>query len=268
MDDEEITCEELRAKLEEKRGDPRFAQAVENVYQDLYSKEGNPHGNLKPELVKALDGCCDGDRELVEVIDEHCCHRFPALHCQSRAAADTVKRVMSLSDFIQYHRLGTGAANESEMGVYRRLYATVEAESISVVSMSGSTGPPERPCWWTFDEPEVSPPEDGKTLVEQLALSEEAKDLAKSDDRVITLELPSGEVEMFKPTSLEGFEEDTRFRPELTGSPFGRTQPARQGLDGRPELVSRSVRYQELREDLILELKVLPYEKARQSGDS
>ena len=65
---------------------------------------------------------------------------------------------------------------------------------------------------------------------------------------------------LFKPTSLEGFAGNTRFRPELTGADYGRTVPPKRPSSGRPELVSSGFRYDEAGdEDFDVEVRVLPY---------
>ncbi len=250
----------FRSRLEELRNeDPRFDQAVDNALRDVQSAE-NPHGNLTPPLVVALDGRCHDDVPLEPVIGEHCCNRRPELHRRSEPTPDPVRRVMPRSDFIQYHLLGPGAANEESLDHYRRQFAPGRHQE-STVDWGGSSGLPDRPSWWTFEEEGRAAPADGKTLLLELALGERARDLAERDGAVVDLGISPGEleVEFFKPTSLEGFGPETLFRPELSEAPYGRTEPVDEELEGRPEIVSRSFRYDDLREELPVEVRVLNF---------
>ncbi len=254
--------EKLRRRLENlRRDDPRYAQAIENVLRDVRS-EDNPHGNLTPPLVDALDGSCGTDTVAEEVIAEHCCNRRPELHRRAEPTPDPLRRAMPRSDFIQHHLLGPGAANEEELDHYHRQFPAGRHRR-STVDWSGSSGRPERPCWWTCEEDGQTADDDGETLLQGLALGERALDLAARDGAVVDLGLPSADLEapIFKPTSLEGFGPETLFRPDLSDSPYGRTCPTAEHLEGRPEMVSRGFRYDDLREELTAEIRVLGFRR-------
>lgn len=76
------------------QADSRFDEAVENVFNDV-SSPSNPHGNLAPNLVNALDACCAAGQAARDAVDEHTCLRQPLLHRRATPPAGPLKRAMS-----------------------------------------------------------------------------------------------------------------------------------------------------------------------------
>ncbi len=239
---------------------PSFSQASDNVVADVRSEE-NPHGNLSPNLVDAMDRCCGDGQEVEGVAREHRFLDQPLLHRRAPTPA-SVKRVMAKRFFITYQVLeGVGAADEAEIDAWMDELA-VGSHRIPEEDLAGRTGAPGEPCWWTFEEADHPTPGDGRVYVAELALGWVQCRQAERDGGVAEVALDGEAVEdFFKPTSLEGFGPDTPFRPELTGADHGRTVPPFPELRGRPELVGTSHAYEEILEPgTEVEVAVLPFD--------
>ncbi|NJL27869.1 MAG: hypothetical protein HC897_08200 [Thermoanaerobaculia bacterium] len=242
--------EHLRRSLEALRASkPEFRQAVENVFEDVASPE-NPHGNLGAGLVAALDHHASAFTDAQRTIEEHGCIEKPSLH-RRVSPPGQVLRVMAPRHFVVYHVLeSSGSADESEVGAWL-LALTPGHHYLAKDDLAGRTGAPGRPCWWTFEEADHPAPSTGETYVHELGLGEIQCRQAEQDGAVVEVTLLSERVGggFFKPTALEGFGSMTRFRPELSGSAWGRTVPDRPELRGRPELVSSGAAYREVLAD-------------------
>ncbi|NJL27674.1 MAG: hypothetical protein HC897_07125 [Thermoanaerobaculia bacterium] len=243
-----------------RQGRTDLGQAIANVRADIQSPE-NPHGNLTPPLVLALEQACSMRQTAQEAIADHRSDARPALHRQC-APTERVSRAMARSDFISYHVLGrlpSALANESYWATH---LAAVGTQQLEGPHFRGRTGCEGQPCWWRLEETGRRPPEDGRAHATALALSEDTHRRAEKDGALVEVTLASDLAAdvFFKPTSLEGFGANTLFRPELTGSSHGRTVPTDPALTGWPEAVSRSAAYEEiLGEDTEVTVRVLPY---------
>lgn len=239
--------EHLRRSLEALRAsEPEFHQAVENVFDDVASP-GNPHGNLGSNLVAALESRARSGGDARQTVREHECLEKPSLHRRVSPPRE-VRRAMAPRHFVVYHVLeGSGSADESEVEAWLRVL-TPGNHRLAKDDLGGRTSAPGRPCWWSGAEPDHPSPATGETYVHELALGEIQCQQAEQDGAVVEVTLLSEWVgeHFFKPTALEGFGPRTRFRPELTGSPWGRTVPTRPELRGRPELVSPGAAYREI----------------------
>ena len=251
----------LLASLEDlRRLDPTYHQAVENVLGDVCST-GNPHGNLKDDLVRELDDCCCAPpRPVTELVREHCCIKKPALHREA-SPGPILRRALPLSQFVGYHLVGTGAALEADVDDFLSVCPIGSASRLLCENLKGSTGAPTRPSWWTFDEPGRDLETDGWAYARQLALGEVTLEAAEEDGALVELEMETHALgRVFKPTSLEGFGPNTPFRPELTGADHGRTVPEDPAHIGRPEVVSASQTYSRLAVHIDeVAVRVLPY---------
>ncbi len=242
-----------------RRQEPELRQAVENIRDDIRSSQ-NPNGNLEPLLVEALESGCRAGRPLRQVIGEHLCTERPELH-RTCAPPSPVRRVMARSDFVSYHILRKRASSQTRRRLYRQRLDTGD-HSLKADELHGRTGRERRPCWWTFEEPDRSLPNDGRTCVAELALGDSTRRRIRREgalvDLILARDLASDRY--FKPTSLEGFGPNTPFRPERAGTSFGMTVPQDPKFLGRPETVSASAPYSEiLAVDDEVTIRVLAY---------
>ncbi len=243
------------------RDDPSYAQAVQNVRDDVAS-ETNQHGNLSPQTVEKIESDCASKGDARGAIERHTFLQQPDLHrqCDSVPAPGTIRRAMAPTTFVAYHLFeGTAADQALVEDVAKNLARGTRTHTAA--ELGGSTGPNGRPCWWTFDEPDHTRPAEGEAYMHELALGLTAIRQAQLDEAVVEVELPveSLAVPLVKPTSLEGFGADTNFRPELTGADHGRTWPTRVGLCAWPEVVSKSVSYGDLDEELDIKIDVFGF---------
>ncbi|MBF0495396.1 MAG: hypothetical protein HQK58_02290 [Deltaproteobacteria bacterium] len=111
-------------------------------------------------------------------------------------------------------------------------------------------GPPWSATWWTFEtsDLELVPPATGEDYMKELALSAREMDNGKNT-AVIELEITVEGLDskVYKPTALDGFCSNTLFKPELTDRPYGLTCTAETGIKFRPEVISASKRYRDLK---------------------
>lgn len=248
----------LLKELDDLKQDPRYTQAVENVRDDLHSAQ-NPHGNLGRNLVSALEAACQAGTEVEDAIKEHLSTERPDLHRECQASTQ-VRRVMSRSDFVDYHVL-RGATDQSERDPWIQLLTPGEY-LFDGGDLNGSTGRPDGLAWWAVEESGRPAPNDGRRYVAELALGEGQRLKAQSDGAVVevTLDADLASDRYFKPTALEGFGPNTPFRPELGGAAHGRTAPDDPRLQGWPEAVSESGSYVHiLDEDDEIGVRVLTY---------
>lgn len=235
-----------------------MAQAVANVRADIRSAE-HPHGNLTPALVAGLEEACEKEQTIHDAIADHRSSAKPELH-RKCTPTDRVSRAMSRPDFISYHVLD-GSADLSEQAPWLA-QLTVGAHRFEGGDFRGRTGREDHPCWWRLEEAGRIQSEDGRAHATELALSEDVCRRAARDGTLVEVTLVSeiAADAYFKPTALEGFGPNTLFRPELTGSSYGRTAPVDPAAFGWPEVVSQSAAYAEIAsDDTEITVCILPY---------
>jgi hypothetical protein len=131
--------------------------------------------------------------------------------------------------------------------------------------LNGSTGPVPT-TWWTFDVADAPSRLDPQRYMEELALPQHEIDRALADGLAVELILPSDAIAgpFFKPTAVDGFCTETRFRPELTGAQYGRTVPVGRDQTPRPETVARSQDYESVgSEDTQITINPLPVRRLK-----
>ena len=85
--------------------------------------------------------------------------------------------------------------------------------------------------------------EDAKIQADKIMKDELEK--AEQSRGIIEIELEADKLNknIYKPSSIDAFEANTKFEPELTGKPYGLTSPDKKNLQAFP--CSRSLRLQE-----------------------
>lgn len=252
----------LRALAALERDDPAYAQAIANVRADIRS-DASPHGNLGPHAVTALDAACELGRGATEAISEHQAIVRPDLH-QPAMPPIRVRRALARSDFVVYQVIGQDDDSAEKMQD-RHVWEAALTNGVhrfGVTTLRGWTGRREGSCWWSFDEAGRPTPDEAHAYVAELALSARTASNIADEHVVVEVSLPAAvaSARYFKPSALEGFGPDTRFRPELSGAAYGRTVPDDGSLRGWPEVVSASAAYSDiLGENDEVEVRVLPY---------
>ncbi len=226
---------------------PGLDQAVANIKADRASPT-NPHGNLTAKVTTALAGRCHSlpsgaTQEISQAIDEHKVIHRPDLYEPVSTPTTALRRVTSLTTFVNYHLL-TGADSSSNQELVKHHLITQGRHDAALSVLRGTTGRLDSATWWTHLAEDEEPPEEAETYMTELALSDHELNTARQEGWGIELALPTGAFTypLYKPTSLEAFFEGTRFRPDLTSAPCGYTAPPA-GFTPRPELISRSVSY-------------------------
>jgi len=245
--------------------EPAYRQAVENVFQDIRSA-GNPNGNIEPKRAEILADMCHSDPSLPlpDAIAKCQTIERPDLAEPIQRPDAPLRRVMSLTCFITYHLLHTPGrradinsdAEELKESLKMDIVARNKPEEYDIENFLGGTGKRNTPTWWTFREDDDRPTKgDCEQYLRELALHEMTIKEAMNDSMAIEVIVP-GEIipePLYKPCALDSFQEETRFRPDLSNAPFGRTAPVDPGLVGYPELISKSFPYQEMGADSAME---------------
>jgi len=229
-----------------------YAQAINNLELDCDPKKGN----IPASIVNFMEQCCGAGKNIVDFIGECGVLKKPDDYTHLKYSAEPeleLRRVVSVTTFIKYHisNAGYSALSIKEHLVAEYAQGKVEIFGIQneIEQLDGRTHLLGRTCWWTFNIPDLPEPPDGKTYILELALFERTRTDIEAEGAFIEIILKRSQlssVNLFKPTSVEGFSEVTPFFPELTGLKHGLTKPIHPASVSRPELVSESFSYQDL----------------------
>ena len=260
------TCTDIKdecKKLDKELTDAssKYPDAVRNVKEDS-CLSGNSNGNI---TIEVLESICKKRKSSTEKLEDtlraHQSFKIPHKYSSyDKNNVKRLKRVLSLNDFVRFHINDdsvdkfTFFYNPASLSSYKKdILEQENSFSMDQEDLIGTTGCMDSQTWWTFNLDDYPPPTTASTYVNELALEENYQEEIKNDGLAIEITIPSKALNkpLFKPNALDGFNENTRFRPELTGLPYGMTCPVDDSFRGRPELVSESERYQELKFETI-----------------
>lgn len=163
-----------------------------------------------------------------------------------------LRRVIPTGVFIDYHLLPADRPGSADAAANRRAVQhwarTQRPKQLDLDLMqNGHTGRGDAPSWWTFDEPGQDTTDDPRDYALELALTAvDAVDVYIEQGLVeIRVPGPVLDGELYKPCSLDAFQPGTRFRPDLSDNPWGRTHPEQATTKSRPELITRAIGYRE-----------------------
>lgn len=172
--------------------------------------------------------------------------------------SEPLRRVAPYNAFVYYC---LGETSETVASIDNIVLDDAGSEDIPLDAVKGTVGTPGRCSWWTWGSP---PPDNAADYVEQLALPHATIDRAAQARGAVEISIPHDRfpAELYKPSALDGFMEHSRFAPDVTDAPHGWSKPANEAdHPKRPELVSSSFRYEELKTKGMATLSVLylPY---------
>ncbi|MCP4698253.1 MAG: hypothetical protein GY862_15575 [Gammaproteobacteria bacterium] len=233
-----------------------MAQAVKNIKTDCYSPS-NPNGNITQAVMDSMEGECGKNPlpSIEDTVNEHQTLKKPALYTKmnGKLPVKELKRVMSLTSFVTYHINNSSAAPFAKLANaptllkdYKAEFKKTPAQKFPIDELEGSTGRLDAPSWWTFQESGVPPlSNDPETYAQEMALGKRERERIKKDGMAVEITLTATELgeSLYKPSALDGFEENTLFRPETSGLDYGRTHPVHAKLQSRPEIISPSKQY-------------------------
>lgn len=252
----EQRCDELcRSQL-------GYTEAIKNLRRDCDHANG---GNIPEPVVKSMENDCKNEDRLDNFIKKYGILNKPDNYCHIKYIADgtefELRRVLSLDVFVEHHVVYDKLKQaDSESHSYDSP-ATIKGYLIEKYAeknktedwghtggfevLNGGTHKLGEVSWWTFSSTDFPIPASGKIYAWELALPETSLTGIELDDSFIEIVLTRSQLkaDLFKPTAIEGFYENTPFHPELTGLPYGMTKPSDTSLRGRPELISKSISY-------------------------
>ena len=252
-----------------------YNQAVKNIFCDQKDHQ-NPYGidtNLFQDLENALKNLESlEEKEVLNVVKEYSCLKQPEKHTKAvfPEQVDSVLHFELYEDFLIYH-VGDGKPeNEEDSDLEGFNFSTISYslgqnrdkqnentnaifEEFGSENLKGVTG--KDITWWTWTEGlnEVNYDKDPIILSKNLGLSEKKiKLLSKKSACLVEIKIDKNAFEtkhdccFFRPTGLESFEKNTKFRPNRKKDEcYGRTiNPEDQPI--LPEVVNRSIAYLEL----------------------
>ncbi len=230
---------------------PNMDQAIENIITDIRSTS-HKHG-LSHDLIENLNNEINNGINLNEAVISHRSVEKPKLHDELSSddiQSDKIRRVFSFNTFKNYN-LSDSFTSQADF------YNLPDNFDLNPESLSGFTGNPTGPTWWTWDETNIKPI-NGSIYMHELGISENERKNAENDFVVeIAVNKECLKTEFYRSTGLDAFDEDTLFRPNLKpDEPFGRTCPIPPAdiNNKRPEIVSKSIRYEELDDDVKIEI--------------
>ena len=233
---------------------------ISEELQESLEREYNPAPDIRPELEKAINKNRSIDK--------------PAMHVPAQIDSDELRRVTSLTTF-KKHNLANRRASTyiSTAGAHIMRDEIAEAveragkESrkqtikIDPIKLGGESGKDDRPSWWHWLEDE--PPETGLIYMKELGLPQKERRRAQASGVTVELIFKKNDlanVAFFRPTGLDAFSENTPFCVNNgKEEAFGRTCPTRPMKKGRPEAVSRSIKYDDLLDDADIEVVLYPF---------
>jgi len=263
---------------------PNMKQAVRNVKKDCQDN-GNPHGNIKETVTESIcKGCAGYSRDetahLLDILNIHQSINSPELYTPAPSPHDNepLRHVRSLTSFVAYHMIGRIPGEYDDLSdrkhyneyIRERFDRNGNEIELEIEELNGTIGSSENNlAWWTFyrdgKDGAKGLPTNCETYMMELALGEHELNQIKEDKIGVEVSVNVKDLKhkLYKPTALDSFEPDTRFRPELSGLPYGLTCPQEDGLNPRPELVSRRVRYPEDIDADNVRIKKLPCRRLR-----
>jgi hypothetical protein len=257
------TCRKQLQALAQR--EPNMTQAVRNVIADCRTEQLNPHGNIGPEAQQPLEADCaahaqDATGHLRGCVTRHGVLDDPALHTLAPTPAVPLRRALSLTSFLAYHVQGEAGMGYDAQATVAALAKDPDLAPLSeggtvalpIDALRGTTGREAAPTWWTLQEDGDAGPVDGERYLRELALGDTECRTAAADGVVVEVIVPPAHLPgrpLYKPCALDAFDPDTRFRPDCSAAPYGRTHPQdgpSEDLAGRPELVGRSLAYADM----------------------
>lgn len=235
-----------------------FHPALRSLVDDLT----HANGNLKPQAA-ALAGEFAGVADVGELKS-----KIEANHQTDAAVralpapprpAGPFSRCVPYNRFTMYHLGGGGPTVGGHDGLTAPAATTEVFDSDELAGTSGLLG---GFGWWTFDPP-AALGDDGQAWCAALALSQGAiDDAVKTGLARIEIESnPACPPDLRKPTALQGFCENSKFAPDLTGLPHGRTKPDNSALPACNELIGPNFRYAEF--DVAVTVHYMAYGRGR-----
>jgi hypothetical protein len=245
--------------------DGSFQTAIDNIVLDMKG-DSNPYGNITSIAQESLNNGCNhphGGRcvDMEKLVRDHHSHQKASGAVARNKPDEDLRRVVPFHTFVDYHHKGgvKALANLVRVGA-------VKTTTIPIKAMRGSTGRDTDPSWWTFGPP---PPANGQQYADELALTVEHKHPtgAPADAAmikgVVEVRIPPSAFprDIFKPSALDAFCRNSKFEPNLSPDDHGWTKPdiAKVGLVSRPEFVSQSFAYSEIKDDIDLDVTYLSY---------
>lgn len=225
-------------------------KAIENLRNDSNHKKG---GNIPKPIIESMEKCCQNGEELVGIVKKHgilAKREFytPISIGKCKLSDGKLRRLLPLRDFVIYH---SGDGSYTARSQVEKMIAQIKQDKTEKWdNLVGWTGQKERVSWWTFNLHGMATASTGKDYVEELAIAwtESAEKVFNKDKMVVEVIIEASQfgVLLYKPTALEGFEENTLFQPAKKCSPYGMTCPVDPKKTGRPELVSESICYADM----------------------
>jgi hypothetical protein len=218
-----------------------FHPALQNLVDDLTHADGN----LKPQAADLADefaGAADvGALESKIKANHQTDAAVRALPAPPRPAGPFF-RCVPYSCFETWHRRDGESPTAGARDGLTAPAATVEV--FASYELEGTSGPLGRFGWWTFDPP-AALGDDGREWCAALALPQWVIDDAAKTG-LARIEIEHNSVcppDLRKPTALQGFCADSKFAPDLTGLPHGRTKPDDPALPACNELIGPNFYY-------------------------
>jgi hypothetical protein len=238
-----------------------FHPALQNLVDDLT----HANGNLKPQaaaLAGEFAGTADvGALESKIKANHQTDAAVRALPAPPRPAGP-FSRCMPYSWFKAYNLVGDGKSGPPDGGRDGLTAPAGETDIFKSWELSGTAARNGSLSWWTFDPP-AALGDDGQAWCAALALSQGAlDDSAKTGlARIEIDDDPACPPDLRKPTALQGFCADSKFAPDLTGLPHGRTKPDDPALPACNELIGPNFRYAEF--DVAVTVHYMAYGRGR-----
>lgn len=242
-----------------------LAQAIGNLVADVHHPATNPHGNIDPDLVtavnealadirptlKTLSSQSDGAeaeearKALVDAVHTCNCARKWELRTRKWSPDGSLHRFISKESFA-YHLAGDEPSRLADVSDYLDALfddaAAPKPTHIPRARLAGTTARPGYPAWWTFQLPEDKFTS-GREYAGALALG------ITAEEGLIEVRMGHtrfGAKGFCKPCAIDGFCANTLFRPNHDAVRHGRTAPTDPEVAGQPELVRPPDRYHAL----------------------
>jgi hypothetical protein len=220
-----------------------FHPALQNLVDDLT----HANGNLKPlaaDLADEFAGVADvgGLKSKIEA-NHQTDAAVRALPAPPRPAGP-FSRCMPYSWFKAYNLVNDEESGPTVGGRDSQTAPAGETDTFKSWELSGTAARNGSFGWWTFDPP-AALADDGQAWCAALALPQWViDDAAKTGLARIEIDgAPACPPDLRKPTALQGFCADSKFAPDLTGLPHGRTKPDDPALPACNELIGPNFRY-------------------------
>lgn len=234
-----------------------FGDAVDNVLRDFRSDD-NRYGNITKAAQQSIARGCAASSDtdvahLERMIDSHLSFKA-ASGCEPRKKPmEPLRTVVPCVVFVDHHLAGPKDPQTGSLETIRNIrhLTSAQREDVPIGMFCGRTYREGHSTWWSFGPANF---DCGRDCVAALALPDETVHLSENCGGIVEVAIPAEAMAepLYKPTSLDGFGPQTKFKPNLTDDPWGLTAPeplgphGSQGPQARRELVSNSFRYTEI----------------------